>query len=205
MICPKCDSIVDDNVNDCPFCGIVIAKYNPNPTPRTVKVAEPEIKTQKRSNLPFLLVALLIAGGLATWYFLRPKTLPRMELTHFTRGNSETVICTTKKHCVLVYLSPRNKASKRSIDTVLELKRKAAKDENLSLIIIIGKDNSSELKKMARRIGGEIYLDPQGKAFSKLGGEKIPHWYLFNHKDQYVRQLDGTYFPLETHFKKLGI
>jgi uncharacterized membrane protein YvbJ len=106
MYCPKCDSALEDNSTECPFCGIVIAKYRRDDTlPPGDGIAKPD-KREPPSKTPYLWIGIAAAAVILLFVILRPKYASEMTVISFPGKEPVTLSCDGKEKCVVVYLAP---------------------------------------------------------------------------------------------------
>ncbi|MCK5504018.1 MAG: hypothetical protein KAJ10_02590, partial [Thermodesulfovibrionia bacterium] len=106
MLCPKCNEKIEDDSTECPFCGIVIARYRPSEPFRHIpRVSEPE-EYKYPVRIPYFKIGILIAGIFLLWVIFKPKYVPETRVISFKSKETVTLSCDVKERCVVAYLAP---------------------------------------------------------------------------------------------------
>ncbi|GBE06647.1 MAG TPA: hypothetical protein ENG95_04455 [Nitrospirae bacterium] len=87
---------------------------------------------------------------------------------------------------------------------IRKLREKWADSETVDLMVIIGLDKQKALDKMARKVGGEVFLDRSGSVLKGLGSRGVPHWFVLDSDNKILRNFSGYYTPVEEQIKRLG-
>ncbi len=85
------------------------------------------------------------------------------------------------------------------------LRKKWSDSEQIDLIVVIGLDSPESLKKMARDVGGEVYLDEQGSVMKGLKGKGVPHWWVLSSDNKILKHLSGYYNSVDEMIKRLEL
>jgi uncharacterized membrane protein YvbJ len=106
MYCPKCDNQIEDTSTECPFCGIVIAKFRrDDPLHPGAGIAKSE-KRDTPSKTPYLWIGIAAAAVVLLFVIFKPKYASEMTVISFPGNESVTLSCDGKEKCVVVYLAP---------------------------------------------------------------------------------------------------
>lgn len=218
--CTQCHRDVAPQVAVCPFCGERLAEAiaaEATDTQATLPVRRPRqgFTTARRSDVPrlapvglsasakfWLILVVLVAGGAGAFWWLRPRHLPVATLMP---TGDEAVLCQGRPTCVVVYLAPRHRASERSLQLIDELRERWEESEEVGLAVVVGADEPDALRRLADRIGGETWLDPDRRVLHATGADILPAWFVVGPDGKVLQHVEGTYFPLLYHIEKLGV
>lgn len=91
------------------------------------------------------------------------------------------------------------------MSTIHTLRRKWAGSAKIGLIVVVGLDSDSALRKMADKVGGEVYLDAEGDIINALGGKGVPHWWVLDSDNKVLTHSSGYYKSADDQIKRLGL
>jgi uncharacterized membrane protein YvbJ len=106
MYCPKCDNTIEDNSTECPFCGIIIAKYRRAEAPHPGAGAALPEKEAAPAKIPYLWIGIAAAVVILVFVMFKPKYASDMTVISFPGKEPVTLSCDAQEKCVVVYLAP---------------------------------------------------------------------------------------------------
>jgi hypothetical protein len=75
----------------------------------------------------------------------------------------------------------------------------------IEVIVVVGLDKEPRLIKMAKSVGGEVYLDEPGNVMKGLGGKGVPHWWVLNSDNKILKHIRGYTPSVSGQIKALGL
>ena len=98
--------------------------------------------------------------------------------------------CDGKERCIVIYFATWCPACHASVPFVSGLQKYKLKPQG-GLKIIVGGGSHSEQAEMARKIGGLVFFDSDGKFNSKLGSFSVPHKWLVDKNGKVLKEAGG--------------
>jgi hypothetical protein len=77
--------------------------------------------------------------------------------------------------------------------------------ETIDVIVVVGLDKERRLIKMAKSVGGDVYLDEPGNVMKGLGGKGVPHWWVLNSDNKILKHISGYTPSVNGQIKALGL
>ena len=106
MICPKCNKPIDVKGIECPFCGIVIAKYKPDEHFKSGMAPSGSEVQKTIPNIPYFKIGVVVIGIILIWVIFKPKYVAELSVISQASGEATNISCAGKEKCVIAYLAP---------------------------------------------------------------------------------------------------
>jgi hypothetical protein len=90
--------------------------------------------------------------------------------------------CAYKLRCVVVFLAPWCPSCQGSVPFLNDMRKRFDQEGKVGVKVIVGMDSEEKLTSMAKKIGGEVFLD-SNKEFSRSAGVRgVPAWWVVDDK-----------------------
>jgi thiol-disulfide isomerase/thioredoxin len=150
------------------------------------------------------IVAAALALVLLVWW-LWPTRMAPVPMKAWPAETEGTDPCEGKERCVVVIVAPWCPACKAALPIIKGMQKRFEASGRVGLKPVITSAEEPKLEWMAKQIGGQVFLDPQGTLLEKMGGGGVPHWYVVDASGKVVEQSAGVYEQLDYQLKKLGL
>ncbi len=149
----------------------------------------------------FLIVSLL---SFTAYYWLsKPTPLSISSLKLETAlNNGEKKLCENKSGCIGIYIAPWCSACHSSIPLINQLIN-AKNADDLNFIVVIGSDDTGNLRQFAREIDGDVYIDSKDRFRQLTRYSSVPRWFVINDKQEITDNFTLWYIPDGTAEEKV--
>jgi hypothetical protein len=140
-----------------------------------------------------LKLALTIVAIAAIYLFVTPEQAPYgppLKLIKIS-ADSQPEICGAKSRCIVAYLAPWCPSCRRELASLMRARSLVKETGNeVGMKIVVGSGRPEEIEQMARRIGGEVFSDPEGVIFDAFGGKYYPSWWIFDSQGNVLKETE---------------
>ncbi len=111
-------------------------------------------------------------------------------LTLVSSQNLDTTTdpCLNRPYCVVIYLAPWCPHCRNAVKYVNDLRSFWASTERPGLKVVVGADKKENLESMAQTIGGNVYLDLEGKFKDLMKVDFYPTWYVISKEGMILKR-----------------
>ncbi len=127
-----------------------------------------------------VLSVLVAAAGYGFFILAQGEPLPALALNSNFKAADE---CLDVERCIYVYVSPWCPSCQRSVELIKELRSYSHGSEGkVGMKIIVGRDSRVNMERFYKKIGGRVYLDPDGEFYDTIGAPGVPTWMVLDGK-----------------------
>ncbi len=119
------------------------------------------------------------------------QQLPRVRLESFPSGQASEEPCPGKERCIVVYLAPWCPICEASQPFVQALGKYLETNPHLGLSVTIGNDSVEAISASAKKVGGNIRLDPNDEFSHAASISSFPTWLVLDRDQNVLSRFSG--------------
>lgn len=207
--CWYCKKSISPAVRHCPLCAADQETPGTRPQrarslqelrkgqPKGMVIMAENAQVRSRRWIWVAVLAIAIAG---TIWGLLPERLKTDRLDTF-----DDAPCAAYDRCVVVYVAGWSPATKRTLGTMRRLQPALNRNQTGLGAVIAADEDDAFVDALAEALPVGGWLDTDDAFMKQHDIETVPTWFVIDSTGKVLERVDGTYFPLSYHRRKLGI